>query len=77
MTLDLTLTEIPSLDSIPEEYDGYLDSQGSTVCCAFNRHGTLIAVGNNDGRVVIWDFLTRIIARTIVAHGGHPVSSLR
>lgn len=35
-----------------------------------------MAVGCNDGRIVIWDFLTRGIAKIITAHV-HPVCSLR
>ncbi|PAA81283.1 hypothetical protein BOX15_Mlig014341g1, partial [Macrostomum lignano] len=52
----------------PEENDGVLDCVSFAVTCAFNRFGTLLAVGCNDGRVVIWDFLTRGIAKTITAH---------
>jgi COMPASS component SWD1 len=37
--------------------------------------GTLLAVGCNDGRIFIWDFLTRGIAKIITAHV-HPVCSL-
>ncbi len=39
------------------------------------RRGTLLAVGCNDGRIFIWDFLTRGIAKIITAHS-HPVCSL-
>lgn len=59
----------------PEEFDGILDCISIAVTCGFNRRGTLLAVGCNDGRVVIWDFLTRGIAKIIPAHV-HPVVSL-
>ncbi len=59
----------------PEEFDGALDCISMAVTCAFNRQGTLLAVGCNDGRIVIWDFLTRGIAKIISAHV-HPVCSL-
>ncbi|XP_070548679.1 retinoblastoma-binding protein 5-like isoform X2 [Ptychodera flava] len=45
------------------------------ITCAFNKRGTLLAVGCNDGRIVLWDFLTRGIAKIISAHV-HPVCSL-
>lgn len=59
----------------PEESDGTLDTGSMAVTCAFNRHGTLLAVGCNDGRIVVWDFLTRGIAKVYNAHV-HPVCSL-
>lgn len=59
----------------PEEFDGALDCISLAVTCAFNKRGTLLAVGCNDGRIVIWDFLTRGIAKIIGAHV-HPVCSL-
>lgn len=59
----------------PEEFDGALDCISLAVTCSFNKHGTLLAVGCNDGRIVIWDFLTRGIAKIICAHV-HPVCSL-
>ncbi|XKL61376.1 hypothetical protein PGB90_008433 [Kerria lacca] len=59
----------------PEEFDGTLDCVSLAVTCSFNRRGTLLAVGCNDGRIVIWDFLTRGIAKIISAHM-HPVCSI-
>lgn len=59
----------------PEEFDGALDSISLAVTCAFNKRGTLLAVGCNDGRIVVWDFLTRGIAKIVSAHV-HPVCSL-
>lgn len=59
----------------PEDFDGTLDCISIAITCAFNRQGTLLAVGCNDGRIVIWDFLTRGIAKIISAHV-HPVCSL-
>ena len=56
--------------------DGVLDCLSFAITCEFNRPGTLLAVGCNDGRVEIWDFLTRGCAKFIMAHV-HPVCSLR
>ena len=64
------------LDDVPEEYDGVLDCASLAICCSFNRRGTLLAVGCNDGRIVIWDFLTRGIAKLIIAHLNHPICSI-
>ncbi|KYN19509.1 Retinoblastoma-binding protein 5 [Trachymyrmex cornetzi] len=58
-----------------QEFDGTLDCISLAVTCTFNKRGTLLAVGCNDGRIVIWDFLTRGIAKIISAHV-HPVCSL-
>ncbi|XP_052803337.1 retinoblastoma-binding protein 5 homolog [Mya arenaria] len=59
----------------PEEFDGALDCVSIAITCAFNRQGTLLAVGCNDGRLVLWDFLTRGISKVINAHV-HPVCTL-
>lgn len=61
---------------ISKEYDGALDSVSVALTASFNRRGSLLAVGCNDGRVVVWDFLTRGIAKIISAHV-HPVTSVR
>jgi len=59
-----------------QEFDGVLDCISVAVTCTFNRLGTLLAVGCNDGRIVFWDFLTRGIAKVISAHV-HPVCCVR
>ncbi|XP_055332566.1 retinoblastoma-binding protein 5 homolog [Paramacrobiotus metropolitanus] len=59
----------------PEEQHGTLDCISIALTCAFNRQGTLLAVGCNDGRICIWDFTTRCIAKIITGHV-HPVCSL-
>lgn len=59
-----------------QEFDGTLDSISAALTCAFNRTGSLLAVGCNDGRLVVWDFLTRGIAKVCSAHV-HPVCSVR
>lgn len=61
--------------NFPEDFDGTLDCVSIAITCAFNRQGTLLAVGCNDGRIVVWDFLTRGIAKMVNAHV-HPVCSL-
>lgn len=75
MLLVLWLPLIMSLCVCHQEADGTLDCISMALTCTFNRWGTLLAVGCNDGRIVIWDFLTRGIAKIISAHI-HPVCSL-
>ncbi|XP_065883835.1 retinoblastoma-binding protein 5 homolog [Dysidea avara] len=59
----------------PEHNDGYLDSGSEALTCAFNRRGNYLAVGCNDGRIAVWDFMTRGIAISYSSHT-HPITSL-
>jgi len=56
--------------------DGYLDSGSEALTCAFNRRGNYLAVGCNDGRIAVWDFMTRGVAISYSSHT-HPITSLR
>jgi len=51
----------------------------STRCCAFNRRGTLLASGCQDGTAVLWDFDTRGAVKVLQSHdpeepGSHIVA---
>ncbi|KPM07920.1 retinoblastoma-binding protein 5-like protein [Sarcoptes scabiei] len=59
----------------PEEYDTILEGSSYAITLAFNRYGTILAAGCNDGKIQLWDFMTREVAKTITAHLG-PVTSL-
>lgn len=41
-----------------------------TMCVSlnFNRAGTILAIGCNDGRLILWDFITNSIAKTFYGH---------
>ncbi|KAF1745576.1 hypothetical protein MXB_2005 [Myxobolus squamalis] len=59
----------------PETCEDVLDSITAAVVCGFNRPGTLLAVGCNDGRIVIWDIITRNIVKSVSIHV-HPITSI-
>ncbi|KAG4980923.1 hypothetical protein JHK82_034169 [Glycine max] len=54
----------PLQGDFPEVIEEYLE-HGCMKCIAFNRRGTLLAAGCNNGSCVIWDFETRGIAKEL------------
>ena len=64
----------PFRNECPEVVETVLED-GFGTTCAFNRWGTLLAVGCHDGRIVIWDFDTRSPAKSLAGHT-HPVTAV-
>ncbi|XP_019450453.1 PREDICTED: protein RBL-like isoform X1 [Lupinus angustifolius] len=66
----------PLQGDFPEVIEEYLQ-HGSMKCIAFNRRGTLLAAGCNDGSCIIWDFETRGIAKELRDNGcSSPITSI-
>ncbi|GAX82973.1 hypothetical protein CEUSTIGMA_g10400.t1 [Chlamydomonas eustigma] len=59
---------------LPEIVEEYL-SNGLATAAAFNRRGTLLATGTADGSIVIWDFGTKGVAKSLNEHSS-TVSSV-
>ena len=54
------------LSDFPDVLDDSLSVPGITLtCCQFNRHGMLVAAGSREGHIVLFDFLTRSVAKTL------------
>lgn len=63
------------LTGLPEKVVEFMDCPGSRArCLAFNRHGTLLAVGCESGQVVIWDYLTQAVDRSLLGHSKEVTS---
>ncbi|KAI8361605.1 WD40-repeat-containing domain protein [Mortierella sp. GBAus27b] len=57
----------PFEQDFPEVIEDTLEN-GPAVIVRFNRRGTLLAAGCSDGAIVIWDFDTRGVSRTLIGH---------
>ena len=58
-------------EQLPETIEGRLlaTGGGAVVLCSFNHRGNLLAGGCDDGKICVWDFDTRVVARTFEHHG--------
>jgi len=59
----------PFKGGAPDAMEEYLEHSSAARGVAFNRPGTLLAVGYTGGQVIIWDFETRGVAKELA--GGH------
>ncbi|KAI1314743.1 hypothetical protein EDD11_001757 [Mortierella claussenii] len=57
----------PFEQDFPEVIEDTLED-GPAVTVKFNRRGTLLAAGCSDGTIVIWDFDTRGVSRSLIGH---------
>ena len=48
----------------------------TTITCAFNRKGNLLAAGTRDGKCLVWDLDTNSIAMKLKGHV-QPITSIR
>eukprot|EP00164_Ancoracysta_twista_P007584 GFYU01010793.1.p1 GENE.GFYU01010793.1~~GFYU01010793.1.p1 ORF type:complete len:468 (+),score=119.96 GFYU01010793.1:153-1556(+) len=65
--MNLSLMDPFAQNDFPEVIEDILE-EGFSTTCSFNRFGTLLAVGCNDGRCIVWDFDTRGVARILNSH---------
>ncbi|KAF9906916.1 hypothetical protein EC991_011479 [Linnemannia zychae] len=57
----------PFEQDFPEVIEDTLED-GPAVRLKFNRRGTLLAAGCTDGTIVVWDFDTRGVSRSLIGH---------
>ncbi|KAG0365531.1 Retinoblastoma-binding protein 5 [Gamsiella multidivaricata] len=57
----------PFEQDFPEVIEDTLEG-GLAVTVRFNRRGTLLAAGCSDGTIVVWDFDTRGVSRSLIGH---------
>ncbi|KAF9286871.1 hypothetical protein BGZ68_002485 [Mortierella alpina] len=65
----------PFEQDFPEVIEDTLED-GPAVTVRFNRRGTLLAAGCSDGTIVVWDFDTRGVSRSLIGHV-KTITSLR
>lgn len=73
--MNLTLLDPFSHNELPEVIETKLEVASGLRVCAFNRRGTLLAGGCDSGHVLVWDFETHGLARTLALHDA-PVSAI-
>jgi COMPASS component SWD1 len=67
----------PFTSDHPEVLDSEVDNGGvATTCLAFNATGDYLACGGNDGRVLVWDCMTRSAARQLCNGHVQPITAL-
>jgi COMPASS component SWD1 len=64
-------------NTLPQTVEDTLeDGSGNRVTSlGFNRKGSYLAAGHHDGRVTVWDFNTRSVARVFIGHV-RPITSV-
>ena len=70
-TMNLPLLDLAEVQApLPEVIEDQLTVSDDVVIVAFNRRGNLLAGGCQNGTVVIWDFDTHGVARSLEGHEG-------
>jgi len=68
----LEVMNLPLLDAfeseVPEQLEPFGLRSKNAAICRWNLQGTHLAVGADDGRLVVWDMQTRRIVRNLLGH---------
>ena len=73
--MNLALLDPFSHNELPEVIEAKLEVPSTVSVCAFNRRGSMLAGGCDNGHVIVWDFETHGVARTLELHEA-PVTSV-
>jgi len=65
----------PYYNDVPDHIELSLPGLSAEVC-AFNRRGTLLAIGTTDGQVIVWDVETRAEAKRFTGHHYDKINSV-